>query len=252
MCAAAALLVAATVLEAGPALTQGHFSFTTFSVSGTNPLNISAEGINNFGVTVGGFQSADAGNPWIGYERFPGGKLNTFVVPGDTFPAGFGFTRADGINDLGVVVGQFYDDTADPPRFRGFFYKDGKFTPYDVPNQPTGAATDVSYINDTGDFCGYVASGNPGTFDAFMVVRGVVTIFSAPQADPAQGTFCQAINIWGQTAGQYFDHNGVVHGFLRETNGDIDTIDVPGAATTLPATTTPCTTGRLRARRRMA
>ena len=145
------VLVAAVALEAGPAIIEGHFNFVTFPVTSANPLNISAQGINNLGVTVGGFQSAASGNPGIGYERFPRGNVVTFVATGDTFPVGFGFTRADGINDEGTVTGQFYDDTASPQRYRGFFYKDGKFTPYDVPN---GLATDVADINDAGDFCG--------------------------------------------------------------------------------------------------
>jgi hypothetical protein len=240
--AAVGLVIAAASLEAVPAVQKANFDFTLFALPG-NPQVISAQGINNLGVAVGASAPTSAG-PYTTYVRTPDGKIITLIAPGDTYPVGFGFTRADGINDEGTVVGSFYNDAAG--QYQGFFFRHNNWTTYNVPNQPgVGDSTEIVDVNDAGDFCGYI--GYPaGTFgptqtsssyNAFVSIRGVLTVFSAPGAPPnsANGqTLGYACNIWGEVSGYYFDAAGVAHGYLRYTNGTFKTIDFPGASMVQP------------------
>jgi hypothetical protein len=62
---------------------------------------------------------------------------------------------------------------------------------------------------------------------------GTITTFDIPGAGtgPGQGTVPEAINTPGTIMGNYFDANGVSHGFIRANYGAINLFDVPGAGT---------------------
>jgi probable HAF family extracellular repeat protein len=63
------------------------------------------------------------------------------------------FPRAFGINNLGMIVGD-YSDAAGLPH--GYLFSNGSYTPIDVP----GAVQTVPYgINDAGDIVGYYTDG---------------------------------------------------------------------------------------------
>ena len=71
--------------------------------------------------------------------------------------------------------------------------------------------------------------------------RRVFTTFDAPGAGtgPFQGTLPQAINPAGAIAGLYLDASSLYHGFLRDPDGALTTIDVPGAHQTFPYSINP-------------
>jgi hypothetical protein len=61
-----------------------------------------------------------------------------------------------------------------------------------------------------------------------------ITTFDVPGA-AGQGTQAYGLNDSGTITGQYFDANGVAHGFVRTPDGAITTFDAPGA----PQSTVP-------------
>src|SRR5215467_2962396 len=65
--------------------------------------------------------------------------------------------------------------------------------------------------------------------------------FDAPGAGtgPFQGTLGIAINPAGAITGQYLDASSLYHGFLRDPDGVLTTIDVPGARQTFPYSINP-------------
>ena len=72
--------------------------------------------------------------------------------------------------------------------------------------------------------------------------RGTCFItFDAPGAGtgPFEGTLPQAINPAGAIAGLYLDASSLYHGFLRDPDGALTTIDVPGAHQTFPYSINP-------------
>jgi hypothetical protein len=48
---------------------------------------------------------------------------------------------------------------------------------------------------------------------------------------PGQGTLPESNDDLGDIAGNYFDANGVNHGFLRNLHGSLTTFDAPGGGT---------------------
>jgi hypothetical protein len=79
-------------------------------------------------------------------------------------------------------------------------------------------------MNNAGNFVGYV--GNQGDDHAFVNLGGKATIFRA-QGRPTEA---YAINNKNQAVGFFVaPDNGHVHGFLRDANGKITQIDVPGS-----------------------
>ena len=65
---------------------------------------------------------------------------------------------------------------------------------------------------------------------------GRITTFDAPGAGTGSGqgtvpSSVDCLNQAGEITGFYFDASSAVHGFVRATDGDITTFDVPGAGT---------------------
>ena len=67
----------------------------------------------------------------------------------------------------------------------------------------------------------------------FLLDKNGVTTVDAPSAGtgPGQGTFPFGISSNGALTGWYIDEADVLHGFVRDTQGDIVEFDVPGAGT---------------------
>jgi uncharacterized membrane protein len=67
-----------------------------------------------------------------------------------------------------------------------------------------------------------------------QVETGEITTFSAPDAGIGlfQGTTPLGINEHGAIVGYYIDAQGVNHGFLRDKQGAVTSVDVPGASST--------------------
>jgi probable HAF family extracellular repeat protein len=141
-----------------------------------------AVGINDAGQVVGSNASGQG-------TLYSGGSFTTYNYPGATF------TRGDGINDLGQIVGL----TGDAAVGHGFLLSGGVFSAFPV-------GSDAQGINNAGEVVG--AFNGHG----FLAIGGTITTFD----DPAPGaTFNRAVRIndAGQIAGAFNDATGG-HGYL--------------------------------------
>ena len=217
-------------------IVPGHFHFRTFQ--GPSEFVLSVEDINNFGTVVGSYElgTVSSPGPFRGFELTPFGKQLTLVDPRDqqlsTDPDG-GFTQVYGLNDLGVIVGEYYNSAAG--HYAGFFLFNGKYTTFNVPGYFN---TGVYGISNSYDFVGLVQTGAPDFFSsAFISDHGKITTFTIPGATYTQAA---AINNLGEVLGYYFDTNNVVHAFLRDRKGKLTyPIDVPGVTTASGLGTVP-------------
>lgn len=145
------------------------------------------------------------------------GPAMTYVklrVPGSVY------TQATGINNAGIVVGHYMDESR---TFRGFVYN-GTFTTIDFPG---AAATFVDGIGPTGTIVGsYLEPGNQ--YHSFVLDGGNFSSFDFPGNE----TDAQSINSSGQIVGVYDQTLGAPpHGYFKD--GDqFTSIDFPGAEKT--------------------
>jgi probable HAF family extracellular repeat protein len=131
---------------------------------------------------------------------------------------------ADGVNDLGQIVGT-YDDSAGVQH--GYEFNGGTFTTIDVPF--SGAtATGPTQINNSGEIVGvWIDSSN--VEHGFSLIGGVYTSFDYPGAT---NTDASCVNNEGDIVGAYQDSSGNYHGFLL-SGGTYTSINVPGALETV-------------------
>lgn len=207
-------------------IVPGHFHFKTFQVA--NQFALGVENINNFGLVVGYYQTGTASSPGPtrGFELFPYGKFQTLIDPLDVEGPNSGVTEALGVNDWGVIVGEYFDTAAG--HYSGFFLHNGKYTSFNVPGHFNTVVFGIN--NDVTDFVGIVQTAGPAFFTSgFVSDHGQLTVFTIPGA-----TFTEAvaINNLDQVVGIYEDASGVFHGFTRDRKGHLTCpIDVPGAST---------------------
>ena len=174
------------------------------------PYRTEVSGINNSGVAIGTFY-----NPQRGFLRDAGNNFTTLAVMGTD-------TEAFGLNDLGDIIGVFYDLSG------SYGYKldsVGNLTIIDVPG---ASATHPRDINNSGTVVGFFESPT-GVHGFLRDTGGNYTILDPPGATWGgfTGTFATGINDAGQIVGNFQDINGV-HGFLRDAAGNYITLDVPG------------------------
>ena len=209
-------LALALVCAAASSLRAQQFTFQKFSIP-QNVGALSVSGINDFGTTSGDL--VDSHGNTKGWVRDPFGNVFSFVEPRNTgAPI---FTRANGINDLGVVAGDYFDNAVGTNQ--GYIAFAGKFQTYTVPGVAPGTYTTLDSINNFGSLCGFVGD------DALVSTHGKPTVFSV---DSSSFTFCEGINDLTWTVGAYLDNNSVWHGWIRAPSGVITTYDAPGASTT--------------------
>jgi hypothetical protein len=60
-------------------------------------------------------------------------------------------------------------------------------------------------------------------------------VFQAFQVPGSKATYPLSINDSNRITGSYVDQSGVVHGFVRDADGNITTFDIPGSVLTEPA-----------------
>jgi uncharacterized membrane protein len=218
---------------AAPLAHAQGFAFQTFIISGIapGPSSIGVQGLNDFGATSGSLtDTSNNGKAWVRDAR---GSLTVFVDPLNTsVPT---FTVADHNNDLGAVVGEYYNTGQE--EYLGFFYFRGNFSSYIAPGMEKGGTTSVDGINNFGSFCGYTANPPFTQWNAFVVIGGNTKIFTVNGSTDA---FCQGINDEGFAVGAYYDSAGVLHGWVRNPwTGEVKTIDAPWASTVVGLV--PCT-----------
>jgi len=218
-----------------------RFTFTSFQYPGTNITD--AHGINNQGQVVGivGETQGTSLEP-IGFLYDKGnftplvyGNSNTYandinnlgIVVGTSAAGSFLYDSntgiytpfsggdANGINDLGQIVGQNY-----------FF--DG--TTFHTINFPGADSTIVAGLNNAGELVGTYRIGN--TMYGFIDNGGNFTSISVPGAF---GTVVTGVNNGGELVGYYFDSGGR-HAFV-ESGSNLITFDLPQHAPEDNATT---------------
>jgi probable HAF family extracellular repeat protein len=130
------------------------------------------------------------------------------------YPGALG-TSANGINDYGVIVGQFIDAIG----VHGFVLENGVFKQIDFPG---AAFTQALGINNLGHIVGqfsYDPSTNVG--HGFLLKEGVFTTIDPPGATTAEAA---GINDYGEITGAFRDNNGTQHGYLWK-DGAFQTFD---------------------------
>ena len=161
-------------------------------------------GINNSGVGAG---SACNGNVDVALNcvgwTWDGGAYSFFTDPeADQTQLG---TLANGINNIGQVVGQFQDAGSIS---HGFLKNGGSFTTIDV---PAAVYTNATTINDRGEIVGFYfdTTGTPHGF-----VRGSDGQFTTFDVPGAVETFLIGNDDRGDLCGFYVDQAGNPHGFV--------------------------------------
>jgi probable HAF family extracellular repeat protein len=185
-------------------------------------------GLNNRGEIIGIYTARNEGRPAHSFLL----SHNNFIsidVPG----RGKTQTNADGINDLGQVVGSYVDETG----VHGFLWSNGSFTTIDAPGALTTGASD---INNRGDIVGAYVDVPPATGRAtnhgFVFSDGRFTTIDIPSAiagefiDREINTAVRGINDRGDLVGDYTDALGAVHGF-ELSRGAFAVIDPPDGGT---------------------
>ena len=209
-------------------------SYSTFQVPQAATDNLSAEAINDSGVTVG-YLTDTSGN-LEGWTRSASGDITLLVDPLDTGTPSAAV--AYGLNNAGTIVGYFFDTSAN--LYYGYFYSGGNYETYTIPGQPAGTDFSLGGINNKGSFCGLILQPPYTTYLNFVSIAGEVTIF---QVGGSNTEGCSGINDVNTAVGYYLDGSGLSHGWTRESSGKITTINVPGASTTVGAN--PCISGNI-------
>ena len=139
-----------------------------------------------------------------------------FVTLNAPFP-GVTQTLGYGINNLGVVVGNYNDAAGD----HGFILERGAYTSIDV--SLPGAQNTVAFgVNNRRHIVGSYTAGGVG--HGFLLKDGVFTTLDFPAPGVTQ-TQARGIDDPGRIVGVYYDADGS-HGFLFD-RGVFTSIDVP-------------------------
>lgn len=171
-------------------------------------------GINNAGVIVGGYaDNADVQHGFI--------QTGSVVTEFDhLWPGPGGEAGAADINNLGQMVGSFFDlDANGNPIQRGFFMDPSRslLSFIDVPGSSSVFANG---LNDLGDIVGAFYDDAMGVFHGFVLSGGTLTVLDVPgQTGALPGTFIHDIDNRGRLVGYYGDDltrffKPGIHGFL--------------------------------------
>jgi hypothetical protein len=202
------------------------------SPAGHNGTNLM--GINTVGAIAGLYRDASA--VYHGFVRAANGVITPFEAP-DAGTGTYAGTEPISINAAGDITGVYVVSyVLHAAVYHGFVRAaNGAITEFDAPGAGTGTGhyrgTFPISINTAGEIAG--ASGGQGFVRA---ANGTITTFDAPGAASTgpgilQGTGGVSINDTGDIAGIYADASGVLHGFVRTSNGTITPFDAPGAGT---------------------
>ena len=217
--------------------------FTTFDVPGVGPGSGSFPiALNAQGAIVGFY--ADADFNFHAFLRSPNGKFTTWSGPeacDNGQPNGCFGSSASNINALGIAVGGFEDNSGNFVDHGLIRSPDGTLTTFDVPGAGTGSYQGSGCpgchrgLNQSGAIAGTYIDANSVQHGFLRSPQGKFTTFDAPGAGTSsgQGTGCPSdcptsLNDLGQITGNYIDANFVFHGYLRDLDGKIVTVDPVG------------------------
>lgn len=201
--------------------TLATYDFRAFDVPAEMGSFTSALGNNNYGTIVGNYAAMD-GNAH-GF-LFRNGRFIDVTVPGS---AGFDRGSLGDVNELGIAVGSFTDESDVAHAFvRGPL---GNITVLAL-RSPDALTTEAYGINNFGTIVGNFFDAG-GVRHGFIWRLGQYTTFDPPGA---VSTRLNAVNDRGEIAGQYTDVESHVHGFILH-NGNIRPVVYPGATSTRAA-----------------
>jgi hypothetical protein len=187
----------------------------SYKVIEVDPSEISSPypaAVNKTNIVVGSGTTSNGDTE--GFE-FKAGKYTTLVFPGSN-----GFTRANSVNDAGVIAGDFY--LSSDNGYHGYTYSKGKYKQYDV--NLGSVSTSVFAINNSGNLGGAVGANN-SVQQGFVDIGGTVTLFYADGS--TQGTFVYGMNDSNESVGDYYDSSNNPHCFYRDANGNITLLNAP-------------------------
>ena len=191
----------------------------TFDYPGTGN-STTPFGINQGGDITGYY--LDSAGVSRGFIRYRDGSFSAPIVdPNDTG----NFTQSTGINSAQTVVGGFITSVDNSEH--GFLLNGGVFTQFDFGGP---VSTNVSGINDAGDFVGIFGSVTQSN-QGFVNINGTTTVLNIPGATLSD---ISGINNLDRIVGGYFDAASVEHGVEIGSNGAVRApLDFPGAVGTL-------------------
>lgn len=192
------------------AASTGVSSYKVLQINPPGIANTYVSGVNKTNAAVGSGVASDSTTQ--GFE-FKSGKYTTIVFPGSS-----GFSRANGINDLGLIVGDFY--SSGDSGYHGFLLKGKKYTQYDV--QLGKLSTSLFGVNNNGDLAGSVGA-NGQLNQGFVDVGGNIQFFTVNSSN----TYAYSINDSGESVGDYTDSSGYPHCFYRDAKGNITQLNAP-------------------------
>lgn len=197
------------------------YTYTLLSYPGT--LSTLAIGINPGAITSKIATVGLAGQD--GFVALVSGKKKfTETYEAVDYPHAAQQVGPQAINDLGQIVGQYFDSAG---HYHSYELSGGKFTTIDVPF--TGATTTFAYgINNSGEIVGaWVDSA--GNTHGFTLIGGTYASFDFPGASSTQAF---SVNSAGDIVGPYDDASNIAHGFLL-SGGTYTAIDFPGSTASL-------------------
>jgi len=205
-------LVGIIVLPGSMYASSGVTSYKTITVNPPGTTTPYPSAVNKSNAVVG--ETVAANGTTQGFE-LKGGKYTSIIFPGSS-----GFTRANGVNDSGIVVGDFY--LSSDNGYHGYLLKGTKFTQYDV--DLGTLSTSLFGINNAGNMAGSVGENGQAN-QGFVDIGGTVTMFYANGS--SDSTYAYSINNSNEVVGDYYDSNGYPHCYSRDASGTITLINAP-------------------------
>jgi len=145
--------------------------------------------------------------------------FRTFDQPGATG------TQVNGVNDGGVIAGDFTDACGQ----HGFVVGPGGLAQFDFPG--TSGVTRAFAIDNAGDVVGVYADAAGASHGFLRSPGGAISALPpAPGAGTGsgQGTFPTGITGTGELVGFYVGGDGVAHGYAWSPDGRFTVINAPG------------------------
>jgi uncharacterized membrane protein len=219
--AAAGNTIHGFVARHGAVRTIDHPRATTVPATPAGYAGTGIVGVNGRGDMVGLYE--DRGEPGVVriVVRDRSGRFTT--IPDHP---GAALTEPVDITNRGEIVGFYYETDADLAAGISHGFRrsaDGRYRTIDMPG---ALVTRPFRINDRGQIAGHYVDDRG--LHGFVWHDGEIETVDVPGA---VATVLYGINNRGQTVGAYYGESDVAfHGFVREPDGRVTTVDVPGDA----------------------
>jgi probable HAF family extracellular repeat protein len=197
--------IAPSTLAQKPKPQANQLSFNYFKITVPDVSIISAQGISNAGVIVGGFE----GDAFILRD----GVFSTYTPYGDC--------GLNGVNASGEMVGSYFPDNGGSPP-QGFIVVNGVAGPLNVPN---ATGTIPLAISDSGTVVGqyYDIDASDASWQGFIDHDGQFLTLDFPGASE---TAASGVNDKGEVVGDYIESD-TAYSFIYE-NRNFRQLVVPG------------------------